>query len=582
MATPTAYSYIRFSTKEQKKGDSLRRQREATTGWCARNGVTLDENSTYIDAGVSAFKGKHRENPDVHALAAFLRLVETGRVPQGSFLIVENLDRLTRQKLRAAVRLWMDILDAGVSIVTHSPEKVYRHDSADEVTDMVIAVIELSRGHSESLVKSDRVGSAWRTKKQAAAEGRPQPDRKENRVNGMVLLTHMLPAWLEERGGKIVTIPAAAAAVKRIFQLSAAGYGEMLICRRLAQEGVPAFGRSGRWNKAYVAKILRDERALGVYQPRRRETGKPDGDPIKGYYPPVVSQEEWDACRGAARERCKRPGRVGSHVNVFQGLLKDARTGGTYFSTGRLNGKRTDTHRVLICTEAAEGRAPRVTFPFDTFEATVLSLLREVRPKDILNGDGGPDETEVLAGELARVESSLQALNADMDEHGESPTLMKRVRQKEADQRSLAAALAEARQKALHPLSEAWGECQSLAGAVAGAPDPQDARVRLRSALRRVVESMWLLVVPCPGGRDRLCAVQVWFTGGKRHRDYLIFHRPAKGNRTTRTEGGWRARSLADLVKPGDLDLRDRRDARKLEDLLARLDVVELWGQMVE
>jgi DNA invertase Pin-like site-specific DNA recombinase len=40
--SPVAFSYVRFSTREQRKGDSLRRQTKATADWCGRNGVTRE------------------------------------------------------------------------------------------------------------------------------------------------------------------------------------------------------------------------------------------------------------------------------------------------------------------------------------------------------------------------------------------------------------------------------------------------------------------------------------------------------------------------------------------------------------
>jgi DNA invertase Pin-like site-specific DNA recombinase len=80
---PLAYSYVRFSTAEQAKGDSLRRQTEAAARWCQRNGVRLDTSLTLHDLGKSAFLGEHRKNPDRNALAAFLKMVERGQVARG-------------------------------------------------------------------------------------------------------------------------------------------------------------------------------------------------------------------------------------------------------------------------------------------------------------------------------------------------------------------------------------------------------------------------------------------------------------------------------------------------------------------
>jgi DNA invertase Pin-like site-specific DNA recombinase len=574
---PVAYSYIRFSTKAQQEGDSLRRQTQATADWCARNDIPLDDSLKFHDLGKSAFLGQHRTNPDRHALAAFLKMVEAGRVPRGSYLVIENLDRLTREDERAALRLWMDILDAGVNIVQLSPETIFRHEKSD-MFDIMRAVMELSRGHGESKRKSDLITPAWAEKKKAAREGRPQPPKKENRTGGMSLLTHMTPAWIEEKGGKLVLIPQRAAAVKRIYELSAAGYGETLICQKLAAEGYEPFGRSGRWVKAYVTKILTDRRAVGEYRPRNGKR-QPDGDPIPGYFPAVVSEAEWEACRGLAAQRQKKGrGRRGGQINLFQGLVKEAGwqgKGGGYFATTRMKHGE-PTHGILINNQGTEGRARRVTFPLDVFERAVLAFIKDIDPHEILNGDGGPDPSQALAGRLAAVEASLLAITAEMDARGESPTLFKRLRVKEQEQRELAQALAEARRQAAHPKSACWGEAQSLIDALDRAADVDDARLRLRSALRRVVEEIRLLVVP--RGRDRLAAVQVWFDDAKgKRRDYIIAYREARGNKHWREEGSWRARSLEEVAGVGgNLDLRDRRAAARLEKLLGELDPAAL------
>jgi hypothetical protein len=47
----TAYSYIRFSSLEQAKGDSPRRQTEMTAKWCERHGVKLSDDLKLRDEG---------------------------------------------------------------------------------------------------------------------------------------------------------------------------------------------------------------------------------------------------------------------------------------------------------------------------------------------------------------------------------------------------------------------------------------------------------------------------------------------------------------------------------------------------
>src|SRR5262245_54109861 len=253
MPATIAYSYIRFSHPDQAKGDSLRRQTEAAAAWCKRNNINLDTSITLPDLGKSAFTGQQRKNPDRHALAACLKLVEQGRVPRGRYLIIENLDRLSREDERAALRLWMDLLDQGVNIVQLHPETVFRHEKSDMV-DIMRAIIELSRGHSESARKSERNGAAWAER------------RRKVREEGAVL-TRRLPAWVEERGGKLRLIPERAAVIRRIFRLSADGYGLASIVKKLEEEKVPGFGHAGHWGRTYIAMILKDRRALGELQP---------------------------------------------------------------------------------------------------------------------------------------------------------------------------------------------------------------------------------------------------------------------------------------------------------------------------
>lgn len=57
-----AYSYVRFSTPEQMRGDSLRRQTEAAGRYAALHGLELDDKLTFRDLGVSAFRGTNEED----------------------------------------------------------------------------------------------------------------------------------------------------------------------------------------------------------------------------------------------------------------------------------------------------------------------------------------------------------------------------------------------------------------------------------------------------------------------------------------------------------------------------------------
>jgi DNA invertase Pin-like site-specific DNA recombinase len=569
---PLAFSYIRFSHPSQSRGDSLRRQTEDAASWCQKNQVQLDASLTLHDLGKSAYLGKHRANPDRHALAAFLKFVEDGRIPKGSYLIVENLDRLTREDLRPAIGLFLSILDQGVNIVTTRPERVFRHESTD-MTDVIMAVIELARGHSESQMKSERVGKAWGNKKRKA--------REEH-----VIMTTRLPAWIEVRGGKLVLIPERAAAIRLIYQLATDGRGTPTILQKLIRDKVPSFGRTGKWTRSYVTLLLRDRRVLGEHVPRTR--GKRDKEPILGYYPAVIESEaEWLAARGAVEERRiarsngrqKRPrpaprrlqegkppaARERLHVNIFAGILRHARDGDRYIMTQRHSrspGKPARKFQVLITRTGDDGAGPAHSITYQVFEDAILSLLREVDPHEILNGHNGPDETLILGGEYARVEAELVEAAGWMEEHGFSSTIARRIAALEARKKDLGERLAHARMKAAHPLSETWGEGQGLMAALRDAADPVDVRLRLRAVFRRIVSE--IVVLSVTHRQDRLIAVQVFFHGSGRRRDYVILHRQANWARPEK----WWAKSLAEVNTREGLDLRKPSYALQLERLL--------------
>jgi DNA invertase Pin-like site-specific DNA recombinase len=98
---PVAYSYFRMSRPEQLRGDSLRRQLALSDAYAVEHNLTLD--NSFQDLGVSALRGKHRTQG---ALSKFLALVSQGSVEKGSFLLIENLDRLSREEVSEALNLF--------------------------------------------------------------------------------------------------------------------------------------------------------------------------------------------------------------------------------------------------------------------------------------------------------------------------------------------------------------------------------------------------------------------------------------------------------------------------------------------
>src|SRR5436190_3739126 len=213
--TPLAYSYLRFSSLQQAAGDSVRRQTANREAWLeAHPEVRLDTSLVLEDRGRSAFR---RKNWDTYALARFVDHVKGGRVKPGSYLLVENLDRLSRENAGEATELFLSIVNKGVVIVQLSPA-VMEFRKPVNMHSLMFAVVELSRGHSESAIKSER-GRAWWARKQGEASTR--------------VVTRKLPGWVRYEGGKLVLDPAGTRAVRRMFALARDGYGATAIAKKL-------------------------------------------------------------------------------------------------------------------------------------------------------------------------------------------------------------------------------------------------------------------------------------------------------------------------------------------------------------
>ncbi|MGB6342827.1 MAG: recombinase family protein, partial [Xanthobacteraceae bacterium] len=265
-----------MSTELQLKGDSRRRQLEKSEKYAANHELELADDARLEDIGISAFKGANVRDG---ALGKFLEAAKAGKIAPGSFLLVESLDRLTRQDINKSLALFLLIINAGINIVTLGDERVYRAEKLD-LPDFITSLVIMSRAHEESMIKSQRVSAAWASKR-SQARNRP--------------VTAMCPAWLvlSEDRTQYKTIPERAKVVRAIFDDTVAGIGNYTITRRLNQRHVPHFGRSKGWHNSYVNKILTNRAVFGEFQPHKMHNGKrvPDGEPIRNYFPPIVEKE---------------------------------------------------------------------------------------------------------------------------------------------------------------------------------------------------------------------------------------------------------------------------------------------------
>ncbi|WPZ35531.1 recombinase family protein [Thalassobaculum sp. OXR-137] len=488
---PRAYSYVRFSRPEQLRGDSLRRQLDASREYAEKHGLELDD--SLRDLGVSAYRGVHRERG---ALGAFLDLVEAGKVPRGSILIVESLDRLSRQNVFDALDQFSGLIRAGIEIVTLADHQRYSRESiVKNWSQLLISIGVMARAHEESQMKSDRLGSVWRKKKELAAEGS--------------IVTSRAPAWLRVVDGKFQPIPERAAVVRRIFQEAADGVGAYSITARLNREGVQPFGRSRGWQQSYVTKILNNPAVTGTYQPHSKRSGKrvPEGAPVLDYFPAVVDEALFWRARAAARERNVRPGRGAGRrgknfANLFSGLAKcecggtmiyldkgnSAKSGGPYLTCdSRQRGlgcgharhwKYASTERSIL-TALRRVDWSRVVTTNDANAAAELAQRVEGLRAQIADTEDGRKEWAVL------VEKKVQfAIDRVLELTDTLDRLDSELKAAEEEWRAATATAADARER-VDLVAEMWRQQEELEG-----EDRYRLRARINQELRRVLERL--------------------------------------------------------------------------------------------
>lgn len=370
-ARPNAYSYVRMSTDLQLKGDSLRRQREASRKYAERHGLELVDDDRWHDIGVSAYSGK---NIASGRFGEFLVAVRAGEIEKGSYLLLESFDRMSRQEPMVALKPFMEIVEAGLILVTLDDERVFTGKITFE--DLIISIAKMSRANEESARKSDRLSQAWKAKRA---------------VIGQKKLTARCPSWLRLTPDRMAfeVIEERAAIVRRIFDEAASGIGTFTIVRGLNEEGVATFMGKGGWQTSTVNKILSSAVAIGTFQPNRMEGGKrmPVGDPIRNYFPGIVPQTVFEAAQRGRLERKTKPeeGRKGSggpkgkhFTNLFSKLaVCDYCRKPMHYQN---KGTPPKGQSYLVCSNALRNNGCEMTgrWRYDQFESTFLSFVQQL------------------------------------------------------------------------------------------------------------------------------------------------------------------------------------------------------------
>ena len=372
MTQPTCISYIRFSSERQSLGSSLERQFQLSIEYAARHGYVIDERFVYRDLGVSAFTGEHAKVGDLYR---FLEAIRNGKIPKGSILLVESLDRLSRESVLDAFAQFQEILNEGIKVITLCDEMEYTKENlGTDFSKLLISLSIMMRANEEIKLRSKRIREGFEKKRKNLSNVKMS-------ANG--------PSWLKliKATNTFEVITERADIIRDIFQMSFDGHGITTIARRLNQSQVPAFRSPRGWNHSSVRKLLSSRSVIGEYQPhiQSKDMKKPIpvGDVVLNYFPAIIDEEIYYAVQARLSNGTHVAGRTAKIENIFGSMTTCGYCGARMDVTAK--GKHPNIVRYLVCSNARSGiKCSYISFICNELEDAFLSYCKEIDIRDVL------------------------------------------------------------------------------------------------------------------------------------------------------------------------------------------------------
>lgn len=310
---PTAYAYIRYSSKAQGDvgRDSVDRQMESIRLITRQHGLELTDKNIYSDSGISAHDGSNKKKGKLKDL---IDLISNLEIKPGDYIFVESIDRLSRQRLLQAKELVNGILEKGVVLVTTIDGQRYEKPNAknkiDDLQQDILLSVIAKRAYEESKTKSIRRISAWNRAKKLA----------ENEK--VIFNSHDPPYGIEysQPENKFIINEAEAQEIRNIFD-SLKYVGVSLTVKK-----VNAYSKR-QWNNRNIKHMLDTKYVLGTYMAQRRDENKNKVFEryIENYYPQIISYDQYNDAVAAMKGRADRKSygnqSVGS-LNIFRHSVK--------------------------------------------------------------------------------------------------------------------------------------------------------------------------------------------------------------------------------------------------------------------
>lgn len=381
-----SWLYARFSSAQQNAdGRSIDRQVKAAQEWCKTNGVELQE-TTFADLGVSGWKSVKRP-----MFEQLLAAIQEGKIPNGSYILFESTDRLSRRGWRHVQELIRNIVVIyDCSLVILDKNQIYTKENINDVVQNIVLMINADLAEKESQRKSDLVAAAY----------------KKKRVDGDIT---RYPYWIDKTDNGFV-LNEHAETVRLIVELRLTGLGALGIASELNKRGIKA-PRGVKWGHPTVRSILGNSVLYGnkdFYSTKSvTEVDKKTGQEIRvskpelvssiaNAFPAICSYQEWKEFQIIGEKRGRK-----AAVSPFHNILFCS-CGGNYSSQRGSGGekyRRCVHSRVSACERKQKG--------IRNFDDTLLECLGRITYEAASNVKSELPELTARLEKLEKVKNSL-------------------------------------------------------------------------------------------------------------------------------------------------------------------------------
>ncbi|MFL9756680.1 recombinase family protein [Vibrio cyclitrophicus] len=299
-AYPQVYSYRRFSNIEQEKGSSIARQKMHAENIANEYGLEINQDLVMTDRGFSAFHAEHKRKG---ALGVFLKLVEEEKIQRGSVLIVESLNRLSREQPFKAQATMNEIIESDITIITAKDNKVYNKEVIAQapLETLIYSILELIRAHNESLIKQGYSVDFIRQQIKEYYDGNPS-----DVAGSLVFWLSRKPTQHKKTKGGF-ELNDKVDVVKYILELYNKGNGVRKISRKLLKKNIPAPLGGDVWGVSTISSILCNPALCGrkVFNLSYLLKGNTKTDPysLDNYYPAVISEEDFEQMQAKKKRK---------------------------------------------------------------------------------------------------------------------------------------------------------------------------------------------------------------------------------------------------------------------------------------